>query len=153
MGAIIFSAFMGWLRHALARLRSDLVAANAPLPGAALGDAADASAGMPLRDAEGGPAGSAGGRRGPRLTRWQAALACGALRRSHAALRAVDALVYAALATISFLNMLIAMTFNPGLLAAVVAGEVAGVLTLEPVGGLVRGEALSAAEAAGRGCH
>lgn len=40
----------------------------------------------------------------------------------------VDALLYAAAVLMGFLNMLVVMTYNPGLLAAVVIGEVAGLL-------------------------
>lgn len=42
---------------------------------------------------------------------------------------AVDALLYAAAVLMGFLNMLVVMTYNPGLLAAVVIGEVAGLVT------------------------
>lgn len=139
---------MGWLRHAIGRLRGDLVAANAPLPGSE----GCSTASTPLRDGEDGAATAPSPRRA-RLTRFQSALSCGLLRRSYTALRLADAAVYGLLAAVSLLNMLIAMSFNPGLFAAVVIGEVLGVLTLEPVGGLVRGESLSAADAAGRGCH
>jgi len=34
--------------------------------------------------------------------------------------------------TAAFLNMLVAMTYNPGLLMAIIVGEMAGVALLEP---------------------
>lgn len=88
-----------------------------------------------------------------KLTWLQSLLSFSLLRRSPTALRLADAAVFAAAAIVGFMNMLIVMAFNPGLMFAIVAGETLGVLTVEPLGGFVRGESLSAADAAGRGCH
>ena len=60
--------------------------------------------------------------------RW---LAVAALRRSALLLRLLDALVFCAGSGLGYLNMLVTMTYNPYLLAALVAGEGSGVLLLE----------------------
>ena len=46
-------------------------------------------------------------------------------------LRLLDALIYFLISTLSFLNMLIAMTYNPYLLVSVVFGETLGVFIIE----------------------
>lgn len=140
-GAVIFCIFMGWLRHALGRLRVDLVKANSPAITCAAADGADSSL-----------IGGNGISR-QKLTWLQSLLSFSLLRRSTAALRLVDAAAFAAAAIVGFMNMLVVMAFNPGLMFAIVGGETLGVLTVEPLGGFVRGESLSAADAAGRGCH
>lgn len=88
-----------------------------------------------------------------RLTRFQSWLVCGFLRRNYWALRLLDALIFGCVSTIGFLNMLVVMAFNPGLMMAIVGGEMLGVLTVEPLAGLQAGEPLSVSEIRGTGCH
>jgi hypothetical protein len=156
VGAVVFSIFMGWLRHALARLRQDVSFANRP--GSILHQAAEPGTPgveIPLSTYTAVGSEEDGGRKRPRarLNRWQSLLACSYLEQHGWLMRLVDVLLFGAVSVVGFLNMLIVMAFNPGLMMAVVGGEMLGVLTMEPLGGLVPGESLSAAEAAGRGCH
>ena len=58
-------------------------------------------------------------------------------------LTVVDALLYAAAVLMGFLNMLVVMTYNPGLLFAVVIGEVAGLLTWSAASRSKRSNALA----------
>ena len=46
--------------------------------------------------------------------------------------RVNDVFLFGVQHTAAFLNMLVAMTYNPGLLMAVIVGEMAGVALLEP---------------------
>jgi hypothetical protein len=156
VGAVVFSVFMGWLRHALARLRQDVGIANRPCsqPHQSAEPGAPGLA-LPLSSYTADGSEGDGERKSPRarLNRWQSLLACGYLRQHWWLLRLVDALLFGAVSVVGFLNMLIVMAFNPGLMMSIVGGEMLGVLTTEPMGGLVPGESLSAAETAGRGCH
>lgn len=151
-GAVVFCIFMGWLRHALARVRQDFAIANAfgvRMPH----DGVEASRALiGVDDSKGGDAVNAVAV-GGRLTRFQALVAVRALQRRPWLVRIIDVVVFGALAAVGFLNMLIVMSFNAGLLIAVVGGEMLGVLTLEPVGGMSAGAPLSAGETAGRSCH
>jgi len=147
---------MGWLRHALARLRQDVSIANRPgsppQQGAELG-APGLDLPLSAYTAVGSEADGERKRPRARLSRWQSLLACGYLKQHGWLMRLVDVLLFGAVSVVGFLNMLIVMAFNPGLMMAIIGGEMLGVLTMEPLGGLVPGESLSAAEAAGRGCH
>lgn len=54
------------------------------------------------------------------------------LANNYLALRVVDVLLFAAVAVVGFFNMLIVMTYNPGLFMAIVLGEMVGVFAFEP---------------------
>jgi hypothetical protein len=73
---------------------------------------------------------------------------CGLLQRHYWLLRLVDVLLFCATATMGYLNMLVVMTYNPGLMMAIVIGEGLGALLLDPIGG-----SLSAEDNAGGSCH
>lgn len=73
---------------------------------------------------------------------------CGCLQRHYWLLRLIDVLFFCAVATLGYLNMLVVMTYNPGLMMAIVIGEGLGAMLLEPVGG-----SLAAEEASGGSCH
>lgn len=134
-GAVIASIFMGMLRHALGRLRADLVTANLQCCSSeeAPGHAYNASAvhkealitnGEKQQGAHG-------------LTFFQRKLQTRVLQQNRWLLRLADALVFGAIVTVGFLNMLIVMAMNPGLMMSVVGGEMLGTLFFQPVGGVI----------------
>lgn len=94
--------------------------------------------------------GNAGGGLHVRLQR---ALKFRFLQRTRWILVLADALLFAASATLGFLNMLITMTYNPGMLMAVVLGETIGVVTLENPGGLSAFGVMNEAESRDQSCH
>jgi Ctr copper transporter family len=58
------------------------------------------------------------------------------LQKNRFALRLIDLILFASASTLSFLNMLVVMTYNPGLMMAIVLGETIGVGLLLPLGGI-----------------
>jgi hypothetical protein len=146
---------MGFLRHVIIVLRQELAVANAP--GAALmmmggGGGKGGAPGGQLSSSVGGGVsdGLLNGddyavRVPPAAVKaalpffgqghMRRHLASRFLQRHRWALALVDVVVFGANSTLGFLNMLIVMTYNPGLMMAVVAGEMVGVLLLEVPGG------------------
>jgi len=161
--ACVAVAALGMSRRALLLLRAELAAANAGAPAPAPDDEDDgagAGAGVgagandkPLLAHSRAGAGARGGLLFSALRRALPAalrprrslLALAPLQRSPLALRLAVALTFALGSALGYLNMLVAMTFNPFLLAALVVGEAAGVLLLEPLPGAGAG--------AGDDCH
>lgn len=114
-------ALMGVSRQLFSALRRELVAAN--------------HVAKPRRPAGGderllGLSEGAGGGGAHWLRAW---VHVGFLKRSPPLLRCADALLYFCALVLSYLNMLVAMTYNPGLLLAIVAGETVGMVALTPV--------------------
>jgi Ctr copper transporter family len=159
-GAVIFCICFGWLRHAFARLRQDVaVANNLALTNGGKAKLSDAEIGGPSYGAVGAAAASAASpssadnacadnclsnqSRARRLTKLQTWLVCGFLRRHYWALRLLDTFLFGCVSVIGFFNMLVVMAYNPGLMMAIVGGEMLGVLTVEPVGGLHAADTVS----------
>ena len=153
--ALCAGAFvLGLARRALARLRTDFVAA-AVLRGAAaavaapeededdgtaasLNGAADKMLLLAGAGRRGGPAtagGGGGSALGPLLPSCSRRLAPLARVLPPALLRVTDALLFAAVATAGWLAMVLVMSMNAWLLVAVVAGEVTGTVLFEAPGG------------------
>ena len=108
---------MGASRQLLSTARSRVVAANAPYMKTFGGN----SEPLLLQGVGGG---------GARAVPW---LACTCLRRSPLALLAVDTLLYAAAMALGYINMLVAMAYDAGLLVALVAGEACAYFALRVV--------------------
>jgi hypothetical protein len=114
-------ALMGFSRQFLSALRRELAAANVVA--------------KPRRPAGGderllGSSEGAGGGGAHWLRAW---VHLGLLKRSPALLRTADAILFFCAMVLSYINMLVVMTYNPGLLLAIVAGETAGMLALTPM--------------------
>lgn len=62
-------------------------------------------------------------------------------------------LLFGAGHTLAFLNMLVVMTFNPGLMMAVVGGEMLGVALFESMPAALSAAAAGGAAAAELDCH
>jgi hypothetical protein len=118
-GAIIASIILGFARHALARLRNEVRLANAPRNGASKNAVNGDGASTALLAAGQAPTSKS------RFT-------VPFLQQSYLSLRILDMILFGIVATIGFFNMLIVMTYNPGLFVAIVAGEMLGVLFMEP---------------------
>lgn len=141
--ALLACALAGWFRHVLLALRRSLVLANRPLTlvtaagGSAINGGGAGSAIMPLIEsgAEEELAAHKGhkGRAASSLVR---CLACACFQRNRILLRLIDVLLFGAAFALGYLNMLAVMAMNGGIFAAVVAGEMIGVLTMEEPGGL-----------------
>lgn len=114
--SFIVVMFMGLGRHILAFLRKEVAAANANVV-----DDGTSEDLLPAKQT--------------RLTWIRRRLTVRFLQKYPIALKLVDALIFGANATLGFLNMLVVMTYNPGIMMAVVLGEVIGVLMLENPGG------------------
>ena len=113
---------MGLFRHVLSRLRLEFRLANRAASARGIGVGLLNAEEDVSKDARGGLA----------LSHWSHAYLRSPVIAASPALRALcsGALVYA-LTLLGFLNMLVAMTYNPGLLAALVAGETLGAVWLE----------------------
>lgn len=57
------------------------------------------------------------------------------LQRNSVLYAFVDCVIFGCNATLGFLNMLVVMTYNPGMMMAVIVGEMLGVLLFEIPGG------------------
>jgi hypothetical protein len=165
------AAGLGFARHALARLRVDLFSGGASGAlgrrggddggdGAGLLDAAlNAGAGdmlLPPADKGAAPARARGGgfcgsARGPLLPSCARSLAPLVARLPPPLARAADVAVYALVAAAGWLAMILVMSMNGGLLAAVIAGEALGVALFEPPGS-GGGDGGSSGVSSG-GCH
>ena len=172
------AAGLGFARHALARLRVDLFGGGASggAPGrrgaggggvggddgdgAGLLDALNAGGGAgdkllpadkiaaPARARGGGFCGSA---RGPLVPSCARSLAPVAARLPPPLARAADVALYALVAAAGWLAMILVMSMNGGLLAAVIAGEALGVALFEPPGG--GGSDGASSGVSSGGCH
>lgn len=119
----IVCVVMGFGRQLFGTLRHEVVAAN--LPGKAK-LSSDGSSGL-LDDISGSQ---------KVANLWlRPYLSSAFLRQSPFALRSLDLLLFGASLVMSYLNMLVVMTYNPGLLMAMVMGEMAGIGVLQPIGG------------------
>ena len=108
---------LGAARRLLGAVRVELLAANGAAAAASVARSAAHRAGSltePLTDAAGKAAPP------PALRRW---LTSAALARRPLALLAVDATLVAASLYLAYINMLIAMVYDAGLIASLVAGE------------------------------
>ncbi len=130
---------MGFARHLLASLRRNLALAN-PLTNGARRDSSSQDEEALLRGTGGYDADSGKGGLAPSRIYVDAALqrllSSRFLRRFPFVLRVIDALIFGANVTLGFLNMLVVMSYNPGIMMAIVTGEVLGVLLLESPGGV-----------------
>ena len=131
---------MGLFRHVLAWLRLEVRQANAA------GTANPTASRQPLAaglNTDGDAASDFKDSRKPRS--WtRRYLHCNAVASSPLLLTLVDALVFYPTTLLGFLNMLVAMTYNPGLLLTLVAGETVGVALLD--GGRGSAEAAAASD-------
>ena len=135
-------ALFGLARQFLLRLRKDLAETNLPAHSSSKKEALLHDNGLNGDPATRAPA---AGHPTPLLClRDRVRSPC--LSRNPVVLRLLDTLLVAAAVALSVLNMLVAMTYNPGLLAAVVAGEAIGACALFPIGGSDGG-------ASSGGCH
>lgn len=143
----------GFARHAIARLRADLVAANVgPATPARIVASGGGKTSALLADTDDGATHGINGGSSAAHGHVHSYLTIGFLRRNYAALRLVDMLLFAVVATVGFLNMLLVMSYNPGIMMAIVAGEAIGVLALEPPGGLLHAVG-AGGDATGHNCH
>lgn len=170
--ALALCVAMGWLRHALVRVRQDLAAGNAG-PGAGIGALA-ASEHLPLQLQQPAdpllPRGGAGGLGGkmsdaddedarpafrralplrPLLPSCARLLACGPLQRAPWLLRVLDVALFGLCSLLGWLNMILVMSMNAGFLGSIVAGEMLGVLMFDAPGGASGFDAVVSAGA----CH
>ena len=131
---------MGLFRHVLAWLRLEVRQANAA------GTANPTASRQPLAaglNTDGDAASDFKDSRKPRS--WtRRYLHCNAVASSPLLLTLVDALLFYPTTLLGFLNMLVAMTYNPGLLLTLVAGETVGVALLD--GGRGSAEAAAASD-------
>ena len=134
--ALLGVAAMGALRQLAVALRRAVTAANRA--GAAGGGGGETAEGLLQQRKE---------RRSP--------LACAALTASPRALIAADTVLFAAALALSYLNMLVAMAYDAGLLAALVAGEALtyGALRAASAGGGGGGGAVSGSTNDDAACH
>lgn len=126
---------MGLCRHLLAIVRQELGSANARNVKQSPKNSNASDAEQALMEGEGSaPAPAATIVRPPIRAFCRRRLGCSLLQRHYLLLKLADAVVFAANAVLGFCNMLVAMSFNPGLLVCVVLGEVMGVLITEAAG-------------------